>query len=123
MSKTDLYDGYGPYGPFYTKMGQQETESGQLQPGMQGYWPVWGGSARDIRPGDLLFIGWKDAEAGCSKFADVEVAEMASFTAPAMNSIRVGFITSSGVFDSVGMLQPVQILRWGTGNILSDTVR
>jgi hypothetical protein len=128
MSSNDIYDGFGPYGPFMTKMDQQEQDKAGmgLEPGDEGYWPVWGGNARDIRPGDLLFIGWKitpdDGSPSYNKFADVEVAEMAEFTAPTMNSIRVGFITTSGVFASVGMLQPVQICRWGTHNTLANSI-
>jgi hypothetical protein len=119
---SDIYEGYGPYGPAHTKLAEQEATKGVLQPGMEGWWPVWGARAIDIRPGDLLMIGWQDKEAGCNKFADVEVVEMASFKQPTMNSIRVGFITTSGVFDSVGMLQPVKVLRWGTHNTLADSI-
>jgi hypothetical protein len=40
-----------------------------------------------------------------------------------MNSIRVGFIATTGKFASVGMMQPMELLRWGTGAILGDHVR
>ena len=40
-----------------------------------------------------------------------------------MNTIRVGFITTTGEFASVGMLQAMQLVRWGTSMTLGDYVR
>jgi hypothetical protein len=102
----------------------RRDDQGALQPSMPGYWKVWGATARDIRPGDLVMSGWKDRDnPDVIHHAEYEVAEMASFDAPTMNTIRVGFITTSGTFASVGMLQPMALFRRGTHNTLSDHVR
>jgi hypothetical protein len=39
-----------------------------------------------------------------------------------MNSIRVGFIATTGKFGSVGMMQPMQLVRWGTHHELADSI-
>jgi hypothetical protein len=108
-------------GPFTARLNGQD-----LKPGDEGYWKVWGACAMDIQPGDLVMSGWKDEDYtanGIIRHAEYEVAEMASFTAPTMNTLRVGFIDTTGKFASVGMLQPCAIVRWGTGNFLSDYAR
>ena len=111
---------YDVPGPFTSRLDDQ----GGLEPGMPGYWKVWGATARDIRPGDLVLAGWKDRDdPDVIHHAEYEVAEMASFDAPTMNTIRVGFITTAGTFASVGMLQPMALLRHGTHNMLSDYAR
>jgi hypothetical protein len=97
---------------------------GQLQPGTEGYWPVHGARATDIRPGDLVMAGWKDRDnPEIIHHAEYEVTEMASFDAPAMNTIRVRFIATTGKFASVGMLQPIALARWGTHRTLAGSVR
>lgn len=108
-----------PAGPVTTML---DVVQGPLRPGEDGYWPVHGARAWDIKPGDLVMSGWKD-EDGISRHAEYEVAEMASFTAPTMNTIRVGFIATTGQFASVGMMQPMVLLRWGTHRTLSGSVR
>jgi hypothetical protein len=116
----------GPYGPVTQRLYDQEDANGTLKAGDEGWWRVWGSCARDIRPGDLVMAGWKDkdhANNGVIHHAEYEVVEMALFDAPTMNSIRVGFITTTGKFASVGMMQPMELLRWGTGAILGDHVR
>lgn len=117
----------GPLGPFSQRLqDQKDSHSGDaLKPGQEGYWKVWGARAVDIRPGDLVMSGWKDKDYennGVLHHAEYEVMEMASFTAPTMNSIRVGFIDSTGTFGSVGMMQAMVLMRWGTGNTLADSV-
>ncbi|HEY2644459.1 MAG TPA: hypothetical protein VGI56_11965 [Galbitalea sp.] len=115
----------GPHNVVTSKLYDQEDERGVLHPGQEGYWKVWGARAIDIRPGDLVMSGWKDKlDDGTEviQHAEYEVAEMASFTAPTMNTIRVGFIGTNGLFGSVGMLQAMVLLRWGTGNKLADSI-
>jgi hypothetical protein len=111
----------GPHGAVMQRLYDQEDEHGTLKPGQEGWWPVWGARAVDIRPGDLVLSGWKD-ENNVIHHAEYEVAEMASFTAPTMNSIRVGFIDSTGKFGSVGMLQTMKLFRRATGNKLADSI-
>lgn len=116
----------GPHGPVTQRLYDQEDTNGTLKAGDEGWWRVWGSCALDIRPGDLVMSGWKDsdhANNGIIHHAEYEVVEMASFDAPTMNSIRVGFINTTGKFASVGMMQPMELLRWGTGAVLGDHVR
>lgn len=114
----------GPHGPVMQRLYEQEDERGALKPGMEGWWRVWGSHALDIQPGDLVMSGWKDSDdPSVIHHAEYEVAEMASFKAPTMNTIRVGFIATTGKFGSVGMLQAMELRRWGTGNFLSDYAR
>ena len=115
----------GPHGPVMQRLYDQEDEHGRLEPGTEGWWPVWGARAIDIRPGDLVIAGWKDTDYANNSIihhAEYEVVEMASFDAPTMNTLRVGFIDSTGAFGSVGMLQAMQLRRWGTGNKLADSI-
>ena len=113
----------GPLGPVMQRLYDQEDAKGALKPGDEGWWPVWGARAIDIRPGDLVMSGWKDRDdPRVIHHAEYEVVEMASFAQPAMNSIRVGFIDSTGTFCSVGMLQAMQLRRWGTGNKLAASI-
>jgi len=114
---------YDVPGPFTARLDDQERAGG-VEPGTEGYWQVWGACARDIRPGDLVLCGWKDRDnPDIIHHAEYEVTEMASFDAPTMNTIRVGFITTTGRFASVGMLQPVALVRRGTHHVLGDYVR
>jgi hypothetical protein len=111
----------GPHGPVTTRLNAQCA----LKPGDEGYWKVWGARAIDIRPGDLVMSGWKDEDYdnnGVIHHAEYEVTEMALFDAPTMNSIRVGFIATTGKFGSVGMMQPMQLVRWGTHHELADSI-
>lgn len=99
-------------------------EQGALTPPADGWWRVWGARASDIRPGDLVMCGWKDADdPAVIHHAEYEVAEMASFGAPSMNTLRVGFITTTGRFASVGMLQAMALVRRGTHGTLAGSVR
>jgi hypothetical protein len=117
MTDTSPYDVPGP-------VTARLNSQGAIEPGTEAYWKVWGACAMDIRPGDLVMSGWKDRDdPSVIHHAEYEVAEMASFTAPTMNAIRVGFITTTGKFASVGMLQPCAIARRGTSNFLSDYAR
>lgn len=115
----------GPHGPVMQRLYDQEDAGNVKESGDQGWWRVWGARAIDIRPGDLVMSGWKDdGEDGeiIMRHAEYEVVEMASFTAPTMNTLRVGFIASTGLFSSVGMMQPMELVRWTDGNKLADSI-
>jgi hypothetical protein len=112
----------GPHGPVMQRLYDQE-DAGNVKPGNMGWWRVWGARAMDIKPGDLVICGWKDKDdLNINHYAEYEVMEMAKFTHPTMNTIRVGFITSTGKFASVGMLQAMQMVRWTDGNKLADSI-
>ena len=114
----------GPHGPVMQRLYDQE-DAGDVKPGDKGWWRVWGARAFDIRPGDLVMSGWKDdGEDGeiIMRHAEYEVMEMASFTQKTMNTLRVGFIASNGKFGSVGMMQPMQLVRWTDGNKLAESI-
>lgn len=113
----------GPHNVFTSRLYDQEDAHGGdvLHPGQEGYWQVYGARAIDIRPGDLVMSGWKDDD-GVIHHAEYEVTEMTPFNAPSMNSIRVGFTASTGLFGSVGMLQAMVIMRPGTHSTLADSV-
>lgn len=119
---------YDVPGPVTARLDDQ----GSLEPGTPGYWEVWGASARDIRPGDLVMSGWKDRDdPSVIHHAEYEVAEMAPWGMSTVrpgepdlrDSCRVRFLTTAGTFASVGMLQPLALLRPGTHNTLSDYAR
>ncbi len=111
---------YDVPGPFSARLDGQ----GPLEPGQRGYWTVAGARAMDIRPGDLVLSAWKDRDdPSVIHHAEYEVTEMAGFKDPMMDTVRVGFITTTGQFASVGMLQPMALARPGTHRTLSDYVR
>jgi hypothetical protein len=115
---------YDVPGPVTARLDAQDPDGEGLKPGTPGYWSVWGARAMDIRPGDLVMSGWKDSDdPSVIHHAEYEVAEMAGFKDPMMDTVRVGFIATTGKFASVGMMQPMKLVRRGTHCTLSDYVR
>jgi hypothetical protein len=116
---------YDVPGPLTARLDAQAGPDGEgLAPGTPGYWTVAGARALDIRPGDLVLSGWKDSnDPSVIHHAEYEVAEMAHFKDPMMDTVRVGFITTAGQFASVGMMQPMALARPGTHCTLGDYVR
>jgi hypothetical protein len=117
-------DGHGcaitkaPYRPVTGALDEQ----GRLEPGTEGWWRVWGASARDIRPGDLVMTGWRNSD-GSSGHGEHTAGEPAPW-GDLRDSCRVRFTDAvTGELFSVGMLQPMALLRRGTHNTLSDYVR
>jgi hypothetical protein len=98
---------------------------GTLKPGDEGYWRVWGSHALDIKPGDLILCAWKDSDnPAVIHHAEYEVVQLAPWPdKPIMNGCRVRFLATNGEYESVGMLQPMELYRPGTGNYLSDYAR
>ena len=84
---------------------------GILQPGEQGWWRVYGARAEDILPGDLVMI--KDDE--------FQVAERAPW-GNRWDTLRVRFRTAAGELRTVGMLQPVEVVRRGTHCTLAQSI-
>lgn len=84
-----------------------------LQPGEEGWWRVWGASARDIRAGDIVCT--KDS----SDYPDVAFVEE-TFTARS-HPIRVGIVVE-GQRQTLGALVPILLVRKGTHNTLSDSI-
>lgn len=109
---------YDVPGPVTAALAQQ----GKLEPGTPGWWQVWGARAVDIRPGDLVLAGWRD-DAGETNYREYEVAEMAPWGGDDRRDLlRVRFLTSFGTFASVGILQPMQLLRYGTRHMLANSI-
>ena len=113
----DYAEPIGPQGPFSTKLVPG------LQPGTEGYWTVHGARAYDIEPGDLVMSGWKDEDdPDIKRHAEYEVVELAPW-GDLRDSCRVRFLTTAGQFRSVGMLQPMVLLRHGSHGTLAASVR
>lgn len=80
---------------------------GRLEPGQPGYWKVWGASAHNIRPGDVVLL---DPDGDFELVDDVFTAKAAP--------IRVGLVIR-GERTTIGALCPVIVLRQGTHNTLA----
>jgi hypothetical protein len=99
------------------------ARQGDLKPGDEGYWKVYGASTRDIQEGDLVMYKTYEArQKNLKEYVEREIA----FRFP-----REGFIddvspcfkdTEGNVF-RLGCMMPVVVLRKGTHNILSEYVR
>jgi hypothetical protein len=110
-----------PAGPVTTML--DVVQGGRIEPGTEGYWPVYGARALDIEPGDLVMSGWKDEDdPAIKRHAEYEVVDMSSF-GDLRDSCRVRFLTTAGQLRSVGMLQPMVLLRRGTHSTLCSSVR
>ena len=117
-------------GPVSALLAKQEAEhadtDGRLQPGMPGYWPIWGARAYDIRPGDLVMTKADDDdddETGFGGYHEFIVGEPAPW-GDLRDSCRARFVNTAeaGGFFSVGMLQPCQLWRQDTRNRLADSL-
>ena len=112
-----------PAGPVTTALDvENHTETAAvLQPGEFGWWKVWGARAMDIRPGDRVMKGWADGD-GVKRHAEFEVVELAPW-GDRRDDCRVRFLASTGLYTSVGMLQPMALIRQGDHNTLAGSVR
>jgi hypothetical protein len=91
---------------------RQAEAQGELKPGEQGWWKVWGARIIDVRAGDLLLV--KDANTG------EVVADLVSEIRPAGGWAGMRLLyTSDGVDRSIGALAPFVLLRQGTHNMLA----
>jgi hypothetical protein len=108
-----------PAGPVTTAL--DVDQAGCLEPGTEGWWPVEGARAVDIRPGDRVMKGWADDD-GIKRHAEFEAVDFAPY-GNLMDSCRVRFTTTTGQLASVGMLQPMALLRRGTHRTLAGSVR
>ena len=86
---------------------------GAIAPGTTGWWKLWGASVRDIRTGDLVLVKAGEAQ-------EVILVD-GTFTAKAA-PLRLGFRAGGEEF-TLGALNPVVVLRHGTGHKLADSVR
>jgi hypothetical protein len=120
MATTSELEYRFPAGPVTTALDWDRPEGGR-EPGTEGYWEVWGARAIDIQPGDLVMSGYKDDD-GINRHNEYEVVEMSSW-GDLRDSCRVRFLTSTGQLRSVGMLQPMALVRKGTHATLSRSVR
>lgn len=114
---------------------------GRLKPGEEGYWRVWGASARDVQPGDIVVLRYADGEAGeyeVGEYAPREAREVDGRPNTAlddmrarghtggglsMDQIRPRWRATDGELFTIGAMQPIALLRKSTHNILSDHVR
>jgi hypothetical protein len=91
---------------------------GVLQPGIEGWWKVWGAMACDIRKGDLIMTKGDAAE----RYHEYEVAEIIEESG-VISACRLRFRSAEGEDIAIGMLCPVIVLRKGTKNTLAGSVR
>jgi hypothetical protein len=97
---------------------QNDDNGGVLQPGQEGFWKIWGASARDVEAGDLIMVRWE------AKDGSHELKEHAlQARLPEGDGIAPKFQAESGEIFRLGMLQKIVLLRWGTGNTLSRHCR
>lgn len=80
-----------------------------LQPGEAGWWKVWGASPRDIRAGDIVITTSETFYVD-----DVYIAKAAP--------MRIGIVVD-GEHQTIGALCPIVLVRQGTKNTLSESVR
>jgi len=103
---------------------------GVLQPSQPGYWQIWGATARDIRPGDLLMVRWEDKGSGPNPSPpivtigeyEVDTINFDPFWCPRVVSTPTDDHPEGEVF-RVGALQKITLLRKGTHNTLSPHCR
>lgn len=86
----------------------------RLEPGTPGWWKVWGATPRDIRSGDIIMH--KDGDQVVTEYVED------TFTAKAA-PLRIGYVINDGQRFTLGALTPIVLLRKGTHNTLSDSVR
>lgn len=108
-----------PGGPVTTALDFDQASG--LEPGTEGWWPVMAARAFDIQPGDRVLKGWADDD-GIKRHAEFEVVEPAPW-GDLRDSCRARFLTTTGQFASVGMLQPMALLRKGTHRTLAASIR
>jgi hypothetical protein len=80
------------------------------EPGTPGWWRVWGASVQDILPGDFVFT--KDDQDGF----------LVTETFVAKSIVKRGIVVD-GERQTIGLGCPIYLLRQGTHNTLSPTVR
>jgi hypothetical protein len=92
---------------------QELKAQGKIQPGEEGWWPVWGASPMDIKPGDIIGIyGEKD----WTFIRDTFQAKS--------HPLRVGLVDGKdGMEFTLGVLVRIVLFRRGTHNTLSPTCR
>ncbi len=83
----------------------------RLQPGEPGWWQVWGASVPDIRPGDYVL----------TKVEEFYVQD--TFVPEGLRAYTSLGLVTDGERSVIGRLCPIVLLRPGTRNTLSDSVR
>ena len=86
----------------------------RLQPGEQGWWPVWGASLRDVQEGDI--IAFKNGD-------EVETNYVAGLFEAKAAPMRVGLIDQNHSEYTLGALVRIVLWRQGTKNTLSPFCR
>jgi hypothetical protein len=97
---------------------------GTLEPGTEGYWRVWGATVFDVKPGDLVMVGWRDdnGETGIDEW-EVAASAPRGEGHELHDQIRPRFTSPAGDYFSIGALQPIHLLRRGRHHVLGDHVR
>lgn len=85
---------------------EEISNQGNLQPGTEGWWPVWGASVLEVQVGDVVI----------DSSGAYEVYGMLGSTLT-----KRGFSTSEGEIWA-GFLARIKILRKGTGMMLGEFV-
>lgn len=92
----------------------REFESqGELQPGEEGYWKVWGAMVRHIRPGDLVLSKTNPDDLSIC----IDLIE--DVYTPKNYPLHFGVVINGDKF-TLGALTAIILLRKGTKNTLAE---
>jgi hypothetical protein len=102
---------------------QRAANGGEpLEPGTPGYWKVWGAMGRDIQPGDLVMVKYRDTE----EILEFEVQDFKPYPNDSLiGTLRDRFLATDGRVFSVGKMHShhaIVVFRKGTHNTLADSV-
>jgi hypothetical protein len=86
---------------------------GEIAPGTEGWWRVFGARAQDVRPGDMVVT------ASC----EFKVQERAPRGNGDLRDVAVPrFLGTDGQYYYLGALQAIAVLRYGTKHTLADSI-
>jgi len=97
-----------------------------MEPGTEGYWKVWGARVADVRPGDLVMLKYSDEPGTVFSYVVGERVRRPEYQGRPvlMDTVRPKFSDQvTGEEFTIGAMQPIVLLRWGTHNTLADSVR
>src|ERR1035437_8403206 len=88
-----------------------------IQPGDEGWWPVWGACVNDIREGDMIMLKPKGEE-----ITEHVITRIASESGMA-EAVWLRFIDADGDDIRIGRMGAVAVIRKGIHNTLAESVR
>jgi hypothetical protein len=89
-----------------------------IGPGDEGWRKVWGASAYDIQPRDLIMLKWRDRD----DIFEYEITYVLPREGLA-DECAPRFATASGEIVRVGIRQPLVVIRRGRRSTLAKSVR